>query len=214
MPNAEPLADPRDDIGAFGGLMREMRACKEARTCPMLTSPAYYFEPNPATTPEWRAAGLYTGPIDRRVAFVAESPGKQFASVNQPAPSTCWNKTPQDERFRRLREQYGFLNCYLTNSIKCGVRSGGRHTDAEMGTCRGFLVRELNLIRPCLILAVGGNAFRTLAEDVLPLLDFPAQIFRITHYSARRDVWARWHREFADVNSILGRVSGRGARAD
>ena len=137
--------DPRDRNGPFQVLMTEIRACKATRRCPSLTSRSYYFEPNPATAAQWSASGLYTEPIDRRAMFVCESPGPQFRAENEVEPSRCWTKPRQDARFARAREAYGFLGCYLTNSVKCGVRLGSRHTGEELASCRGFLLRELEL---------------------------------------------------------------------
>lgn len=195
--------DPRDPTGPFGTLLSEIRACKNQRTCSSLRSRSYYFEPNPITAGEWQAARLFCGPLDRRVVFVCESPGPQFNSVNNSQPSRCWSKTWQDERFRRVRAKYGFLDCYLTNTVKCGVRSGAHHSRCEVESCRGFLLRELCTIRPQVVVAVGGNAWRTLRSDVLPLMGHPPLLFKITHYSARRDVWARWRTEFTGLQSLI-----------
>ena len=202
--------DPRAASGPFYDLMAQMRACKEAETCPPLTSRSYYFEPNPATAHEWQASGLYLADIDRRVVFVCESPGPQFRSLNRSAPSRCWSKTGQDERFRQARDKHGFANCYLTNSVKCGVRTGSRHTDDELSRCRAFLVRELDLLEPLVAIGVGGNAYRTLRADVLPLIHSPPVLFEITHYSARGDVHSRWERGFAELHRLLSRLRPRG----
>jgi hypothetical protein len=204
-----PSPDPRAPASPFGKLMAQIHECKEARTCPRLTSRRYYFEPNPATVAEWQAAGLYLADIDHRVVFVCESPGPQFGSVNNATPSRCWAKTPQDERFRQAREKHGFADSYITNSVKCGVRTRGRHADAEVTACRGFLAQELQLLAPLVAVGMGGNAYRTLRLAVLPLLDCPPVIFEVTHYSARGDVWSRWESEFAELNRLLTRLRPR-----
>ena len=204
-----PSPDPRAEAGPFGRLMTQIRQCKAARTCPQLTSRRYYFEPNPTTATEWRGSGLYLADIDRRVVFVCESPGRQFSSINDVTPSRCWAKTPQDERFRQARERYGFANCYITNSVKCGVRTRGRHSDAEVAACRGFLAQELQLLAPLVAVGMGGNVYRTLRQEVLPLLDCPPVVFEIAHYSARGDVWSRWEREFAELSRLLTRLRPR-----
>ena len=140
---------------------------------------------------------------------MCESPGPQFASVNEAGPSRCWAKTTQDERFRRAREKYGFADCYITNIVKCGVRTGGRHTDDELAACRVFLARELELLRPLVAVGVGGNAYRTLRADILPVLDSPPVVFEITHYSACGNVRSRWERELTELRRLLGRLKLR-----
>src|SRR5712692_7315168 len=111
----EADAEPSDPSGPFQELMRDIRSCKEARTCPSLTSRGYYFEPNPVTIDQWRADGLYNATIDRRVVFVSESPGKTRSSEDAKVTFRCWTNTWQDDQFRRAREKHGFLSCYLTN---------------------------------------------------------------------------------------------------
>ena len=207
--HALPQVDPRASPGPFSDLMAEIRQCKEAQTCPQLTSRRYYFEPNPITTHEWQASGFYLGDIYRRVVFVCESPGPQFASANETSPSRCWAKTAQDARFQEVRESHGFAGCYITNSVKCGVRAGSRHTDEELSACRVFLVRELDLLRPVVAVGMGANAYRTLRRDVLPILKSPPVLFEVTHYSARGDVRGRWEREFAELARLLIRLRPR-----
>ena len=200
---AAPRADPRATSGPFHDLITEMRRCKEARTCPSLTSRSYYFEPNPATAEQWQEEGVYISGIDPRVVFVCESPGPQIPSKDDAEPLRCWAERWRDERFRQARKEHGFIDCYITNTVKCGPRSRGRHTEHELTSCRGFLVRELELIEPLVAVGVGGNAYRTLRQDVLPRLRRPPVSFQITHYSARRDVCSKWGREFAELKRVL-----------
>lgn len=206
---AAPRFDPCDPSGPFGDLMTEIRACKEAHTCRSLLSRSLYFEPNPATAEKWRADRVYQSGIDPRVVFVCESPGPRFTSQNEAAPSRCWVTTWQDKRFRDTLKEYGFVNCYITNTVKCGPRRGTRHTREELSSCRIFLVRELELIKPSVVVGVGGNAHQTLREDVLPCLQCPPVLCQITHYSARRGVELKWEREFAELKRLLRRLKPR-----
>jgi uracil-DNA glycosylase len=203
-----PGGEPRNPQGPFHDLMGDIRSCKRARTCPSLTSRGYYFEPNPVTIDQWRAEGLYKSPIDRRVVFVSESPGKTGWSEDTSRTIRCWTNTEYDDRFRQARERFGFINCYLTNVVKCGVRAGASHTDHELASCRRFLVRELELVRPWVVVGVGHNAYDTLRADVLrvdllPDLHPLPQPFYLTHFSAHFDVWPRWEREFGALNRLL-----------
>ena len=201
--------DPRDSPGPFADLMAEIRDCKDARTCPSLRSRAYYFEPNADTIGEWHRDGLYLDELDRRVMFVCESPGPFVMTENDSSTIRCYAWTPQDRRFRAAREHFGFQHCYLTNSVKCGVRNGSSHTNAEIQACRAFLAQEIELVRPLVAVGVGNNAYRTLRRQVLPLLDSPPVLFQITHYSARGKVWDRWEAEFPELQRLLDRLCPR-----
>ena len=92
-----PQSEPHNTTGPFAQLMAEIRACKERRTCRALRVRSFYFEPNPVTVGDWRAGTdefkAYAGPIDRRVVFVCESPGKQVKVFNNSDPRRCWAVT-------------------------------------------------------------------------------------------------------------------------
>jgi uracil-DNA glycosylase family 4 len=189
--------------------MNDIQSCKERRECPKLISRQYYFEPNPDTIDEWRRKGFYKGPLDHRVVFVCESPGNKHKTKNKVEPRLCWNNTPQDRRFEEVRKAFGFINCYITNTVKCGVRRGNQHNDNEIAACRRFLLRELQLIEPMVVVGVGDNAFRTLREKILPMLAEAPVVFQITHFSARGRKVECWEREFPELRRLLGRLKPR-----
>jgi uracil-DNA glycosylase family 4 len=200
------IFDPRDKAGPFGRLFHEVRQCKEARTCASLPIRSYYFEPNLETADAWRANESFLGKIDLRVVFVCESPGPSGRGRETSETRRCWAESPRDRRFQKVRESYGFQNCYITNTVKCGVRQGARHTDAEVSACIGFLVKELDLICPMVAVGVGGNAVHTLRRWALPRLTAPPVLFEITHYSTRRNPWEAWDREFPELQRLLSRL--------
>jgi hypothetical protein len=51
--------DPRVRGGAFSQLLDDLRACKDRKTCPELTTRALYFEPNPETADAWAKRSLF-----------------------------------------------------------------------------------------------------------------------------------------------------------
>lgn len=195
--------EPTDPAGPFAQLHAEIRSCKASERCPDLFSRAYYFEPNPDTAEAWAGENLYAEGIDRRVMFVCESPGPQKTNTGLET-ARCWALTAQDRRFREVRERYGFQHCYITNNVKCGVRRGSAHTEEELDACRRFLLREIELVAPRVIVGVGGNSFEHLHRKVVPEISDPPILFRITHYSARGDVWAKWEREFPALVKLAG----------
>jgi hypothetical protein len=198
--------DPREANGSFGKLLGYIRQCKAARTCAALRVRSFYFEPNPITTPEWQREGMYCRTIDDRVVFVCESPGPSGKAYTSPTVARCWAITPRDARFRKIRQDRQFDRCYVTNVVKCGVRRGRQHTDAEFRACTPFLMQELELLRPMVVVAVGGNALSAVRRWVLPQLAKPPIPFQITHYSARGDVQKAWTEEFAELERLLSRL--------
>jgi len=141
--------------------------------------------------------------------FVCESPGEQIKDYDCMDLRRCWSATAQDHRFYAMRRAYGLENCYLTNSVKCGVRRGGRHTDAEMDGCGKFLASELELVAPMVAIGVGCNAMLALRR-VARRMQHPPVLFQITHYSARRGrPEQEWPQEMAELRRLLERLRPR-----
>lgn len=199
-------SDPRRKRGRFEFLLNDIQACKAAKTCPLLNIRQFYFEPNRSTFSSWKNEGLFLEGIDHRVVFVCESPGPSAVERSAEDIELCFHGSPRDRRFREARRKYGFESCYITNTVKCGVRQGAQHTGLEIETCSRFLVREIHLIKPQVLVGVGGNAFRTLRTDTLMRLKAPPILFQITHYSSRRNPWKFWDKEFPELLRLLARL--------
>ncbi len=201
--------DPRSKAGPFEDLFRDIQKCKKAdRTCPSLKTRQFYFEPNSHTAPIWKEGGWFSEHIDYRLMFICESPGPSAKEGNAENVERCFG-SPKD-RFQEVRQDYGLANCYITNTVKCGVRrQGGKHSRAEVEACREFLVREIKLVEPMIIVGVGGNAFQTLRTEVLGHLKTAPILFQITHYSSRRNPRDAWGNEFPKLKLLLEQLRPR-----
>ncbi len=188
--------DPRKNTGPFAVLCKDIMACKTAQTCPTLNTRQFYFEPNPFTIPFWKSKELFADGISYRVMFVCESPGPSALEGDAENIEPCFYGSPRDLRFQEIRRKYDLENCYITNTVKCGVRRGARHSGFEVEKCRRFLVREIDLIQPQVVVGVGGNAYRTLRTEVLKYLRNPPVLFHVTHYASRRNPKEAWNNEF------------------
>jgi uracil-DNA glycosylase family 4 len=204
--NRNDAPDPRKKNGQFAVLMNDILKCKTGKRCPSLGIRQFYFEPNPSTISDWKKRNLFVGAIDHRVVFVCESPGPSADKAPIGSVETCFYHSPRDDRFEKARRKYGLENCYITNTVKCGVRRGAKHTQSEVESCRGFLVREIDLIRPEIIVGVGGNAYRTIRTDTMSHLGTPPIVFQITHYSSRRNPWESWDTEFPELLRLLSKL--------
>jgi uracil-DNA glycosylase family 4 len=203
------MSDPRKKTGRFAVLLNDVRECKVAKRCPALNIRQFYFEPNEFTISSWKEKRLFGKGIDHRVVFVCESPGPSAIEGPIENVEPCFYDSPRDRRFEEARRQYGLENCYITNTVKCGVRQGAQHAQSEVEACRKFLVREIDLIRPQVIVGVGGNAHRTLRVDTLRHMGTPPVLFQVTHYSSRRDPWQSWDAEFPELLQLLARLRPR-----
>lgn len=204
------MSDPRRKTGGFEVLLNDVRACKTAKTCPALNIRQFYFEPNRFTFSLWKHKGIFLEGIDHRVVFVCESPGSSAVERGAEDIEPCFHSSPRDRRFQEARQKYGLENCYITNTVKCGVRRGAQHTRFEIETCSRFLVREIDLLKPQVLVGIGGNAYRTLRSDTLTRLDVAPILFQMTHYSSRRNPWQFWDKEFPELLRLLTQLRPRG----
>ena len=191
--------------------------CKARETCPRLKIRELFFEPNPGTLGKWQEQRqFYREGIDQRLMFVCESPSQRkdpgsdpdFAVNGQPG-WICWNVTSQDARFREMRIRYGLQNCVITNSVKCGLlrpSTPANLTDVEVGSCAGFLRREIEAIHPQIIVCVGDVAHGIVRRHIVSSLSYSVPVVKITHYSHRcsnQELSSRWERELTGVRRNL-----------
>ena len=194
--------------------------CKANRMCERLAVREYFFEPNDATLGVWvQRNGLYREGIDRRVVFVCESPS-QIDKTQVPdflvggiAGYRCWaGYNPRSAPFLAARKRYGFENCLITNTVKCGVPRPSTPAHLTMSECRAcapFLVREIETVQPTVVACVGGSARRIFDEYTLARLSFRPSIVTVTHYAFRGTAVereARWKTEFGSIQRALVRA--------
>lgn len=150
-------------------LRSEMRACRRCLEA------GYEIAPG----------AVFSGPAPTGLMLVGQAPGVTEAQVKRP-----FNASSGTRLFRWLAEagleEDGFrARYYMTAVTKCypGKHPGGkgdrRPTRAEQALCRPFLEREIALVQPRVMLAVGGLAIDTLLGRKLRLSDAVGQIFEV-----------------------------------
>lgn len=114
-----------------------------------------------------------SGPVDARVVFVGEQPGDQEDIAGRPFVG------PAGEVFNRALAEAGIIRetVYVTNAVKHFkyVPRGKRRihskpNDHEIQLCRWWLEREVAVIAPQLVVALGGTAARALAGRSVSVL--------------------------------------------
>lgn len=126
------------------GLAAAIRTC---RACPL-------WEPATQAVPG-------EGPLDARIVFVGEQPGDEEDLTGRPFTG------PAGRLFDRALAQVGIERgaCYVTNAVKHfrfeqrgKRRIHSRATAGEQRACRPWLEKELSLLRPQAIVALGATA--------------------------------------------------------
>ncbi len=133
-------------------------------------------------------------PVPSRVFLLGQAPGPHEARFGRPFAWTAgktlfrWlaGPTGADEETVRAR-------VYIAAVVRCfpGKTSGGGDrvpTPAECSLWRGFLAREVEILRPALLVPVGRLAIQEVLGHAGPLAEVVGRVHR-----------ARWHGVEADV---------------
>jgi uracil-DNA glycosylase len=137
--------------GAWAALQAEMRSC---RAC---LEAGYDIE----------AGAIFSGPVPAPLMLIGQAPGITEAQVKRPFNASSGTRLFQWLARAGLEEDDFRRRYYMTAVTKCypGKHPKGKGdrkpSAAEQKLCRPFLDREIALVRPRVILAVGGLAIET-----------------------------------------------------
>ena len=137
--------------GRWAALQAEMRAC---RACLVA---GYDIVPG----------AIFSGPAPAPLRLIGQAPGITEAQVKRPFNASSGTRLFQWLARAGLDEDEFRRRYYMTAVTKCypGKHPRGKGdrkpSAAEQKLCRPFLERELALVRPRVILAVGGLAIET-----------------------------------------------------
>jgi uracil-DNA glycosylase len=152
----------------FGRLVAEAARC---RRCPSMCG---------------RAAVLseLNGPVDARVMFIGEAPGRKGADRTR----VPFSGDQSGKNFERFLASIGLPRneIFITSAALCNPRKASganrRPTAGELRNCSDFLSRTIELIEPRVIVTLGGAAL-----DALKLLHYHE--FNLKNDAARIRSW-------------------------
>ncbi|MEP6705949.1 MAG: uracil-DNA glycosylase [Pyrinomonadaceae bacterium] len=132
----------------FAELAAEAAAC---RRCPAMCGRDAVFS-------------VLNGPVDARIMFIGEAPGRKGADRTR-AP---FSGDLSGRNFDRFISSIGLTRgeIFITSAALCNPRSASganrRPTTREIGNCADFLRRTVALIDPRLVVTLGGVALQAL----------------------------------------------------
>ncbi|NOZ25095.1 MAG: uracil-DNA glycosylase [Nitrospirae bacterium] len=114
------------------------------------------------------------GAPDARLMFVGEAPGEQEDLQGRPFVGRA------GELLTRLIEKMGFSRegVYIANTVKCRPPDNRNPLDDEIEACMPFLVRQIEIIGPSVIMTLGSVATRALLGDVGSISKVRGKTFR------------------------------------
>jgi len=160
------------------------------------------------------------GPVDAPLMFIGEQPGDQEDLAGRPFVG------PAGQLFDRALDEAGIdrTRAYVTNAVKHfkHERRGKRRIHqtpetSEIQACRWWLTRELELVRPRIIVALGATAGRALLGKAVTISRLrgapialengaqgwitvhPSYLLRVPDEARKADERARFVRELREV---------------
>ena len=193
--SAPPIARPPTDpakLAAFTDLRARALACVK---CPNLASSR-------------KNVVFGVGSIDTELMFVGEAPGADEDEQGEPFVGKA------GQLLTKIIQTMGFSrdSVYIANILKCrpdtpGQSAGNRKpTSAEMATCISYLHEQIDLIKPKVLVALGGTAVEGLLGKTVGIMKLrgtwqtyrgiplmptyhPAYLLRNQALSEKRRVW-------------------------
>ncbi len=141
-----------------------------------------------------------TGNIRPRLVLMGEAPGSEEDRKGEPMVGPSGQLLDKIIAAMKMERK----DVYILNTIKCHPRQNRNPTEAECSNCRPFWERQLELLRPELIVCLGAVASKTLLQTNLPvgalrgsLHDFRGTPVVVTYHpsyllrteSAKRQTW-------------------------
>jgi DNA polymerase len=105
------------------------------------------------------------GPLDPEICFLGEAPGADEDRTGEPFIGAAGQVFNDLLRAVGLRRE----DVYIANMLKCRPPGNRTPLPIEINNCRGFLNRQLELIRPKYICTLGGCASQNLLNSPLTI---------------------------------------------
>ena len=159
---------PEEQAG-WDALQAEMRACRRCLEA------GYNIVP-------W---AIFSGPAPAPLMLIGQAPGITEAQVHRPFNASSGTRLFQWLAQAGMAEDDFRRRYYMTAVTKCypGKHPGGKGdrkpSAAERALCRPFLERELALVRPEVILAVGSVAIEVTLGRSAPLDEAVGQVWAV-----------------------------------
>ena len=140
------------------------------------------------------------GPESPDVLFLGQAPATDDDACGEPFTGAA------GQLFERILSAMGMTRdeVYLTQAIKCRPPRDRQPTAAECGNCRGYLLKQIELVDPKHICCLGTTAARALLETTKPITELRGTVhtfagrpvvctlspeYLLTNAAAKKDCW-------------------------
>lgn len=119
------------------------------------------------------------GDTETNIMFVGEAPGAAEDSTGRPFVGRAGELLTKmiENVLQRPRQ-----SVYIANIVKCRPPNNRKPSSKEALTCRPFLLKQIEIIQPKLIVALGSTAFNYLSNNDTPISKVRGHFFEGNGY--------------------------------
>lgn len=106
------------------------------------------------------------GPVPSHLMIIGEGPGEQEDIQGIPFVGKA------GQLLTKILESVGInreTDAYITNTVKCRPPQNRTPLGSEMDACRPYLIRQIQLVKPKILVLLGSPALKTILETNLPI---------------------------------------------
>jgi DNA polymerase len=119
------------------------------------------------------------GNLDANIMFVGEAPGASEDNSARPFMGRTGELlTKMIENVLDIKRD----EVYITNILKCQPLKGKAPTANEILTCKPYLQKQIQIVKPKLIVTLGDMAYSYLTNDNTPITQARGHIFDMQEY--------------------------------
>lgn len=116
------------------------------------------------------------GPVPSHVMVIGEGPGEQEDLHGKPFIGKSGQLLTQIfESVGINREE----EIYITNVVKCRPPENRAPHPSEIISCRAYLIRQIQLVKPKILILLGAPSLKTVLEEALPISKVRGQWYKV-----------------------------------
>lgn len=115
------------------------------------------------------------GDVDTKIMFIGEAPGATEDEMGRPFVGRAGQLlTKMIENVLEIKRD----KVYIANIVKCRPPNNRVPTDDEANSCIPYLLKQIEIINPKIIVSLGATSYRYLTNDKTPISKIRGEIVK------------------------------------
>ncbi|NWF66959.1 MAG: uracil-DNA glycosylase [Campylobacterales bacterium] len=120
------------------------------------------------------------GNRDAKIMFIGEGPGAVEDEIGKPFVGRAGQLlTDMIHNVLGIKRE----EVYIANIVKCRPPNNRVPTESEAECCMPYLLKQMEIVNPTLVVALGATAYRYLTHDKTPISQVRGEILKLKDYT-------------------------------